>query len=99
MFVSRYKIKSHDNVYYDEFMRNPSGPHSPGLQRILNLFRGCGEQRYGLLMTEPFKKWVLVTINEPTLPITIHKDTQFENLDDAEREIFRLRWLHHTTKK
>lgn len=98
MFVSRYKIKPEDQIYFDEFMANPSGPHSPGLQRILNLFRGCGEARYGLLMLVPYKKWGLVTIEGPTLPLKIHEGIQFDNLNDAEREIFRLRWEYHTSK-
>jgi len=98
MFVSRYKIKAEDQKYFDEFIANPSGPHSPGLQRILNLFRGCAERRFGLIMLEPYKKWVLATINGPTIPLTIHKEYEFDNLEDAERAIFRLRWEYHTSK-
>ncbi len=35
-----YHIKSEDKQFIEEFKNNPIGHHSPGLQRVLNLFRG-----------------------------------------------------------
>lgn len=97
MFVSRYQIQPEDEPVYDEFMRNPFGPHSPRLQRVLNLFRGCGALRLGLLCLEPHKKWVLITIHGRDEPIEIHEECVFWNLAEAEREIFRRRWIYHTS--
>lgn len=98
MFITRYKIQPKDEVYFDEYMQNPSGPHSLGLQRILNLFRGCGELRYALLVIKPHKEWVLVTLHEPRRELEIHYEDVFLNLNDAEREIFRRRWAYHSKK-
>ncbi len=98
MFVSRYKIQEEDKGTFDEFMKNPFGPHSPRLQRVLNLFRGCGELRYGLLCTKEYQEWVLITIHGPDFPIEIHHDIVFTNLADAEREIFKRRWVYHKEK-
>lgn len=98
MFIVRYKIQPQDEILFNEFMQNPLGPHSPQLQRILNLFRGCGELRYGLLVTKPHNEWVLVSIHEPGTELEIHHDHVFSNLADAEREIFLRRWEYHLGK-
>ena len=98
MFVSRYRIQPEDKPAFDEFMQDPFGNHSLRLQRILNLFRGCGESRYALLCIKPHKEWVLMSIYGPNLPIEIHHDVVFNNLADAEREIFARRWKYHTGK-
>ena len=39
-----YRIKSEDAQYIEEFRKNPIGHHSPGLQRILNLFWNSGKR-------------------------------------------------------
>jgi hypothetical protein len=96
MIVSRYKIQPQDEHLFEKFMKNPFGPHCPDLQRILNLFRGCGELRYALLVTKPHEEWVLVTIKEAGTPLEIHQDFFFTDLAEAEREIFRRRWDYHT---
>lgn len=98
MLIARYKIQAQDKALFDEFMQNPLGPHSSQLQRILNLFRGCGELRYGLLVVKPHKEWVLVSIHEPGTELEIHHDYVFSNLADAEREIFRRRWEYHLSE-
>ncbi|MCE5316654.1 MAG: hypothetical protein LLG04_04745 [Parachlamydia sp.] len=98
MFVSRYQLQEEDKTTFDEFMKNPFGPHSPRLQRVLNLFRGCGELRYGLLCTKPHQEWVLITMRGPELSIEIHHECVFTNLADAEREIFRRRWKYQTNQ-
>ena len=98
MFVSLYKIKAEDQNAYDEFMLNPFGPHSPNLQRILNLFRGCGQERYALLCLIPHKEWMLIKFSSPGSRVEMFEDYIFNNLADAEREIFRRRWQFHTKK-
>jgi len=49
-----YRIKPEDKQYIEEFRKNPVGHHSPGLQRILNLFRGeAMAGKYVLACTKP----------------------------------------------
>lgn len=98
MFVSRYKIQPKDEPLFHEFMKNPFGPHCPRLQRILNLFRGSAELRFGLLVLKPHKEWILVSIHEPGTDLEVHYDCVFTDLAEAEREIFRRRWKYHTSK-
>jgi len=98
MLISKYVIQQEDYPLVDEFLKKPLGPYSIRLQRIMNLFRGGGALRLGLLCRKPFQEWVLVTLHGPHKPIEIHEEFVFTNLIDAEIEIFRRRWLHYTQK-
>lgn len=94
MPASIYKIDpDKDRIYAAEFMRTPVGHHSPGLQRVLNVFRGeplAG--KYVLVTTKPHKEWQLARLSgergkPPQLLNKFYKD-----LEEAERDVFRRRW-------
>jgi len=85
----------------EAFMRNPRGPHSPELQRLVNKLRfdPTMKDKYVVVCTKPHAEWTLAQLpGERGKPIRMHKDTVFTNLDDAERAIFKLRWKAHTGK-
>jgi hypothetical protein len=93
-----YKVGEQDRQVVAEFDKSPIGHHSPGLQRVLNVFRGeATESKYVLICTKPHKEWVLGQLTgERGKPVKILKDQVFTNVADAEREIFRRRWKKYT---
>ena len=94
MPASIYKIDpDKDRVYAAEFMRIPVGHHSPGLQRVLNVFRGEPLRgKYVLITTRPHKEWQLARLSgERGKPPQL--ETKFyHDLEEAERDVFRRRW-------
>lgn len=92
-----YKIKEEDRKYIEEFKKNPIGKHSPQLQRILNLFRGCAmEGKYVLVCTEPHKKWALgqfTGVRGEPIKMT---NRVFDNIEAAEWHVFKERWKYYT---
>ena len=58
--MSKYQITDDDLIYASEFMANPLGTPSPGLQRVMNLLRGGPKAgKLVLVVREPFRRWVL----------------------------------------
>ena len=93
-----YKIGPDDLVYADEFRKKPIGHHSPGLQRVLSLFRGAEvTDRYVIFCTKPHREWMLAQVRGTHgAPIRFFRDQIFRSLEEAEWEIFKLRWNRHT---
>src|SRR5262245_46311750 len=93
-----YRIRPGDLVYAEEFRRQPIGHHSPGLQRILSLFRGepvAG--KYVIFCSKPHREWLLAQVSGVHgQPVRIFKNKRFHSLAEAEWEIFKLRWRRHT---
>jgi hypothetical protein len=86
-----------DLRYAQEFMAAPVGLHSPGLQRVLNAFRGeplAG--KYVLVEEIPHQRWRLARLTGERGKAVPVLDTVFTDLLTAEREVFRLRWREHT---
>ena len=81
-----------------EFMAAPAGHHSPNLQRLLRVMRGGPvEGKYALLVTKPGRKWTLIQLSGARdVPPAVFADCVFDDLDEAERAVFRLRWKQHT---
>jgi hypothetical protein len=99
MTQSIYRIEpDRDLAYAKEFLAQPVGRHSAGLQRILNLFRGeplAG--KYVLICTKPHQEWRLARLTgQRGKPVTVIEGKVYRDLETAEREIFRLRWKEHT---
>jgi len=87
-----------DRQYIEEFRRRPIGPHSPGLQRLLNLLRHdpSGWQVI-LICRRPFREWVLGAMPPRRAdPIRIEDGPVFTSREEAEWEVFRRRWRAHT---
>lgn len=96
--MSRYKLTNDDLRHAAEFKANPLGPASPGLQRVMNLFRGGPKEgKYVLVVREPFKRWVLGQMPaERGQPLRILEGQEFTDLAVAEWAVFKRRWQAHT---
>jgi hypothetical protein len=92
--VPRYKLEQNDAAFVAEFMKNPIGYKSPGLQRILNLMRGQGpEGKYVLICKEPYRRWVLGRLpGRRGQPIVEVAGVEYTDLLAAERDVFLRRW-------
>ena len=92
---SIYRIDpERDREFAEEFRRDPVGHHSPGLQRVLNVFRRLPlKGKHVLVCTKPHKEWQLATLSgEQGKPIQLVKGKVYRSLAEAERDVFRIRW-------
>ena len=97
--MSLYKIDANKHRHLvDEFRANPIGNHSPELQKVLNVFRGAKMAgKYVLVCAKPHKEWVLAQLGEKRGdPLILHKDRLFYSIEEAEWEIFKIRWEYYT---
>lgn len=95
---STYKLKASDAAVYAEFRDKPVGQHSTQLQRVLNLLRtGPLAGKYVLVCARPHREWMLAQMPEKAgAPVKLHHNRIFHSLEEAEREVFKLRWEQHT---
>ena len=84
-----------------EFIYAPIGHHSLNLQRLLRAMRsGPVKGKYALLMTKPGREWTLIRCSgQVGVPPAIYWDHIFLSIEDAEREVFRLRWKELTGRE
>ena len=96
--MSRYRITAEDRQWVDEFRQNPLGPHSPNLQRVLNLMRGAPTAgKYCLICTKPFSEWRLARMSgQRGVPAAPIDHDVFTDLAEAEWAVFRRRWRELT---
>ena len=97
---STYRVDPvRDQPFAEEFRRTPAGHHSPGLQRVLNVFRGEPLQdKYVLLCTKPHKEWRLARLNgERGKPVKLESKF-YQSLEEAEWDVFQRRWKDFTGK-
>jgi len=101
MPASIYKIhKVNDLPYAAEFMRAPVGHQSPGLQRVLHAMRGeplAG--KYVLVVTKPHVEWQLAQLSGERGRPLARLEVFYTDLLEAERDIFRRRWLDATGER
>jgi hypothetical protein len=92
--MSRYKITREDLEFAREFLDNPVGYHSPGLQRVLNRMRGPDWAfKYVLVAQQRHAIWLLAKLPRARgSEIEIVEGVVYTDLLDAERDIFRRRW-------
>ncbi len=92
--MQRYRLTSDDIPFAAEFLANPIGYKSPGLQRVLNLMRGSGPAgKYVLLCKVPHRLWALGRLPARRgQPIGEIVDVTYTSLLDAERDVFVRRW-------
>lgn len=93
-----YWITPGDRIHVAEFRARPFGPHSPDLLRILNTMRGGPlAGKYVLVCTRPFREWKLARHpGRPGAPIEIIDGAVFTTREQAEWEVFKLRWKELT---
>ena len=97
--MSLYKVDPEKHRHLvDEFRANPVGIHSPELQKVLNVFRGADmADKYVLVCVKPHEEWMLAQLGQGRGdPLTLHKDRVFHSIEEAEWEIFKIRWEHYT---
>jgi hypothetical protein len=83
------------NELVAEFRAKTTGQHSPALQRLINRIRSEPMTgKLALLCTKPHEEWRLVQMNGRGKPMTL-LDGVFDNLNDAEWTIFKLRMKRH----
>ena len=92
--MARYQLGAEDLPYAREFLAQPFGYHSPGLQRVLNLMRGLGpEGKYVLLCLESHRRWALARLPAGRgEPIARCPGVEYTDLAAAERDVFVRRW-------
>ena len=98
LIMSRYRISGDDLPHAREFMDNPAGAASPGLQRVLNRMRtDTSAGKFVLVVKESNRSWSLGRISYVRgAPVEIIDGYEFDDPLDAERVVFRLRWRHLT---
>jgi hypothetical protein len=80
-----------------EFKAQPYGRHSDELQRILNLFRSDPlPGNYCVVCTRPYKEWALARFRQTSREPVDLLGPVFTSLEQAEWEVFKLRWQRHT---
>lgn len=92
--MARYQISPDDVAFAREFMADPFGYRSPGLQRVLNVMRGLGPQgKYVILCKEPYRRWQLGCLPARRGErIAAVEGVEYGDLATAERDVFLRRW-------
>ena len=91
-------VADEDRRHAEEFRRRPIGPHSPSLQRVLNLMRlHCGGPQPVLICRKPFADCVIGYLPpDRSEPIRIEEHPVYASREAAEWALFCLRWEEHT---
>lgn len=78
----------------EEFRARPRGPHSDALQKVLHRMRWSGVGgRWVLITLEPNRRWMLGRLRGGRgTPVETFPNRVFTRIEDAEWEVFRLRW-------
>ncbi|OUS03967.1 hypothetical protein A9Q96_16780 [Rhodobacterales bacterium 52_120_T64] len=92
--MARYQISDSDLLFASEFLAEPIGYHSPGLQRVLNRMRGADWAfKYILVTEERHSKWRLAKLPiKRGSKVTLIEGVVYTDLLEAERDIFKRRW-------
>lgn len=92
--MARYQISPDDVAFAWEFMADPFGYRSPGLQRVLNVMRGLGpDGKYVILCKEPYRRWQLGRLPAKRGErIAEVEGVDYGDLATAERDVFLRRW-------
>ncbi|MBD1558195.1 hypothetical protein HC752_14750 [Vibrio sp. S9_S30] len=89
-----------DLMFAREFLDKPLGSPSPGLSRVLNRLRydPTGHQLF-IFTKVPFKEFVLAEMPpEREKPLVFMEEFQFSSIEEAEVELFKMRWKALTGK-
>jgi hypothetical protein len=81
----------------EEFRRTPIGRHSPDLRLLLNRMRTQQDPGYVLVCIEPFRRWRLARKKRGRgNPVELVGERVFTSPEEAEWEVFKLRWKEMT---
>ena len=89
-----YQIDPTRTDLIEEFDRQPGGPHSAELKRLIMCLRtGPIAERFIVLCTRRGREWAVGWMpTERGKPIAFVDGAVFGDYDDAARLVFRLRW-------
>ncbi len=92
--MARYQLTAEDVQFAHEFLKQPFGYRSPGLQRVLNLMRGQGPAvKYVLVCKESYRRWQLARLpGKRGEAISEFPGANYTDLASAERDVFVRRW-------
>ncbi|RVC82496.1 hypothetical protein EN745_06705 [Mesorhizobium sp. M4A.F.Ca.ET.022.05.2.1] len=76
---------------FDEFMRNPGGPHCPELARLLKVMRSRTTMPWVAAIECP-AGYRLVGLSGRGRPLEFLSDESFASLHEAETAAFAIRW-------
>ena len=98
---SVYRIDPARTDLAREFMGNVRGPHGEELRRVLHRMRTTPLRgRYCAIVREPYESWMIGRLSGVRgEPPEVLEDRVFTDLDEVEREVFRLRWQQLTGKE
>ena len=83
-----------------EFRDNIRGPHGEELRYLLHRMRATPVRgKYVLVVVEAMKAWRIGRIGERNQPIEAVDDRIFDDLDEAEWAVFKLRWRDFTGRE
>lgn len=86
-------ILSRGEELYREYCKTPIGAHSPNLQFVLQHFRKAPcAGKYVLVAIEPHRRWRLAKLTGVRGDPVRLEDMEFDDLPEAERHVFLLRW-------
>jgi len=89
-----YEIDPARTDLIEEFNRNPDGPHSAELEKVIMRLRtGRMEERFIIVCTRRGSEWSVGRM--PTVrgrPVELIDGAVYGDYNDAAREVFRLRW-------
>ena len=85
----------------EEYLRNPLGPHSLELKRLLDVMRwDDARNRIISVQLEQDGPWYVAKTNGPKgTPLSVYDEQPFASLSDAQRRVFALRWQQHTGER
>lgn len=92
--MARYQLAQEDVRFAHEFLRQPFGYRSPGLQRVLNVMRGQGpEGKYVVICKDPYRLWQLACLPAKRgEAIREIPGITYTSLALAECDVFMRRW-------
>jgi hypothetical protein len=92
--AAQYHVDGDRADLVEEFRRNPRGPHSADLQKVLHRMRWAGVAgRYVLITVDPGKRWMLGRLSEKRgEPIETFPNRIYTAPVDAEWDVFCIRW-------
>jgi hypothetical protein len=92
--AAHYQIDPSRLDLVEEFRRKPRGPHSDELQKILHRMRWSGPGgRWVLIALEPNRRWMMGRLpGRRGAPVETFPNRVFTRIEDAEWEVFRMRW-------
>jgi hypothetical protein len=88
-----YVLDGSRNDLASEFLAKPYGIHSPELKAALDQLRLVNPNgKMILVCTVPGREWVMAELQGSPPHAVLRHDYTFNDLADAERAIFKLRW-------